>query len=51
MEENNNKNDDANIPAPEAYNETDIFLWANNLVQYKDELKFDLYFISKNYML
>jgi hypothetical protein len=51
MEENNNKNDDANTPAPEAYNETDIFLWANNLVQYKDELKFDLYFISKNYML
>lgn len=51
MEENNNKNDDANTPAPEAYNETDIFLWANNLVQFKDELKFDLYFISKNYML
>jgi hypothetical protein len=35
----------------EPYNETDIFLWANNLVQYKDELKFDLYFISRNYML
>lgn len=51
MEENNNKNDEVNTQPPEAYNETDIFLWANNLVQYKDELKFDLYFISKNYML
>lgn len=51
MEENNNKKEDINVPAPETYSETDIFLWANNLVQYKDELKFDLYFISKNYML
>lgn len=33
------------------YNESDVFLWANNLVQYKDELKFDLFFISKNYVL
>lgn len=30
-------------------NETDIFAWANNLVQYVDELKIDLYFFNKNY--
>lgn len=31
------------------YEETDIFLWANNLVQYVDELKIQLYFFNKNY--
>ncbi len=31
------------------YQETDIFQWANNLVQYVDELKIDLYFFNKNY--
>lgn len=31
------------------YQETDIFAWANNLVQYIDELKIDLYFFNKNY--
>jgi len=36
---------------PEGYVETDVFAWANNLVQYKDELKVELFFISKNYML
>lgn len=42
------------VPAPEApdnYQETDVFAWANNLVQYKDELKVELFFISKNYVL
>lgn len=43
------------IPAdgynPEKYVETDVFTWANNLVQYKDELKIELFFISKNYVL
>lgn len=34
---------------PDTYEETDIFLWANNLVQYVDELKIDLYFFNKNY--
>ncbi len=29
--------------------ETDIFAWANNLVQYVDELKIDLYLFNKNY--
>ncbi|MCA9327444.1 DUF4868 domain-containing protein [Candidatus Saccharibacteria bacterium] len=34
----------------DAYQETDVFAWANNLVQYKDELKIELFFISKNYV-
>jgi hypothetical protein len=33
------------------YVETDVFAWANNLVQYKDELKVELFFISKNHVL
>lgn len=33
------------------YQETDVFAWANNLVQYKDELQFDLYFFNKNYVV
>jgi hypothetical protein len=41
---------DIAVPAEaDAYEETDIFLWANNLVQYVDELKIDLYFFNKNY--
>jgi len=36
---------------PKDYVETDVFAWANNLVQYKDELKVELFFISKNYVL
>lgn len=31
------------------YEETDIFQWANNLVQYVDELKIELYFFNKNH--
>lgn len=31
------------------YQETDIFLWANNLVQYLEEMKIDLYFFNKKY--
>lgn len=38
-------------PPPSDYQETDVFAWANNLVQYKDELKIELFFISKNYVL
>lgn len=30
------------------YQETDIFLWANNLVQLKEELKTELFLINKN---
>lgn len=32
----------------EAYEPTDVFQWANNLVQYKDELNIDLFFFNKN---
>ena len=33
------------------YDETDVFAWANNLVQYKDELKVELFFFNKNYVV
>jgi hypothetical protein len=33
------------------YKETDVFAWANNLVQFKDELQIDLFLINKNYVL
>lgn len=44
------------ILAPQAaedanYQETDVFAWANNLVQYKDELKVDVFFFNKNYVV
>ena len=46
----------AHAPAPdilvpqddEPYEPTDVFMWANNLYQYKDQLKFELFFINKN---
>ena len=37
--------DDAN------YAETDVFAWANNLVQYKDELKVELFFFNKHFVV
>jgi hypothetical protein len=44
------------ILAPDAeelrnYVETDVFAWANNLVQFKDELKIDIFLINKNYVV
>ncbi|HSW70448.1 MAG TPA: Kiwa anti-phage protein KwaB-like domain-containing protein, partial [Gammaproteobacteria bacterium] len=33
------------------YKETDVFAWANNLVQFKDELKIELFLINKNYVI
>ncbi len=45
------------VPAPVSdpsaigYKETDIFAWANNLFQYKEDLKIELFLISKNYVL
>jgi hypothetical protein len=33
------------------YTESDVFAWANNLVQFKDELKFDLFLFNKNFVL
>lgn len=40
-------------PAAEqdTYQETDIFLWANNLVQIKEELEIELFLFNKNYVL
>jgi len=38
-----------NNPTTHAYEEVDIFTWSNNLVQYVDDLKIDLYFFNKNY--
>ncbi len=38
-------------PQEPEYIETDVFAWANNLVQYKDELKIELFLINKNYIL
>jgi hypothetical protein len=32
----------------ETYEPSDIFAWANNLYQYKDQLKFELFMINKN---
>jgi hypothetical protein len=48
--------DQEDILAPEKaeidnYQETDVFAWANNIMQYKEELKIDLFLISKNYVL
>jgi hypothetical protein len=33
------------------YTETDVFAWANNLVQFKDELKIDLFLFNKNFTM
>jgi len=46
---------DQDVLAPEQaekdnYQETDVFAWANNLLQYKEDLKIDLFLISKNYL-
>jgi hypothetical protein len=41
----------AEADSEDGYEQTDVFAWANNLVQYKDELKVELFFISKNYVL
>ncbi len=30
------------------YHETDVFAWANNLVQFKDELQINIFFFNKN---
>lgn len=47
---------DEDILAPEQaekdnYQEVDVFAWANNLLQYKEDLKIDLFLVSKSYML
>jgi hypothetical protein len=35
----------------ENYEQSDVFAWANNLVQFKDELKVELFLINKNYIV
>lgn len=45
--------DETPIDAPSAkdtYKETDVFAWANNLLQYKEDLKIDLFLVNKNYI-
>lgn len=47
---------DQDILAPEQaekdnYKETDVFAWANNMLQYKEDMKIELFLISKNYVL
>lgn len=49
--ETNNENQDIlalQNTLDKEYQETDVFAWANNLVQYKDELKIELFFFNKN---
>ena len=38
----------ANAREYDNYEETDIFAWTNNIVQYVDELQLNLYFFNKN---
>lgn len=40
--------DDILATGDDPYEQTDVFQWANNLVQYKDELNIDLFFFNKN---
>lgn len=47
---------DQDIFAPEqaekdSYKETDVFAWANNMLQYKEDMRIELFLISKNYVL
>jgi hypothetical protein len=53
MEDNETAIEDSLQPVEQAqadtYKEVDIFGWTNNLVQYVDDLKIDLYFFNKNY--
>lgn len=41
----------AQPPQLKQVEETDIFAWANNLFQYKEDLKIELFLISKTYVL
>lgn len=35
----------------QSYQESDVFVWANNLVQFKDELNIELFLFNKNYVV
>jgi hypothetical protein len=43
--------EEANTPAPEPYEQSDVFLWANNLVPIKEELSIELFLFNKNYVV
>ncbi|HTE58462.1 MAG TPA: Kiwa anti-phage protein KwaB-like domain-containing protein [Verrucomicrobiae bacterium] len=38
-------------PAAESYEQSDVFLWANNLVPIKEELVIELFLFNKNYVV
>jgi len=38
-------------PKEEAYEASDVFLWANNLVQVKEELRIEVFLFNKNYVV
>ncbi len=40
----------ASLMATDGYQEADIFAWANNLVQYLEDLSITVYFFSKNFI-
>jgi hypothetical protein len=40
--------DDVLAEKDDDYQETDVFAWANNLFEYKEELKIELFWINKN---
>jgi hypothetical protein len=41
----------APVQTDDDYQESDVFLWANNLVQIKEELNIELFFFNKNYVV
>lgn len=45
------KPDDILEPAEPAYEPADVFLWANNLVQIKEDLKIEMFLFNKNYVV
>lgn len=47
MTENTVMPEDSEI---ENYKETDVFAWANNLLEFKEQLKFELFFVNRNYI-
>lgn len=44
------KTEEPKVSAAKPTEDVDIFLWANNLVQYLEDLHITLYFFSKNYV-
>ncbi len=42
--------DGSSVNAPDGYQEADVFAWANNMVQYLEDLTVTIYFFSKNFI-